>query len=176
MDCSPLGSSVHHGILQARILEWVAIPFSRGSSWPRDRSQVSCIAGRCFNLWVRQWQCQKAPSPLPGVQWSRDLSHHVLQHWRTAPDMQFQLSVLTGLTSRGVTAVSGVESQAWKWESRSAWSPSRVFTYDETFAFQGWELFQILSSFLIILPRIWGKCWRVPRFSLAVSNQPWARR
>ena len=33
MDCSPPGSSVHHGILQARILEWVAIPFSRGSSW-----------------------------------------------------------------------------------------------------------------------------------------------
>ena len=39
MDCSPPGSSVH-GILQARILEWVAIPFSRGSSWPRDRTQV----------------------------------------------------------------------------------------------------------------------------------------
>ena len=41
MDCSPPGSSVH-GILQTRILEWVAIPFSRGSSWPRDRTQVSC--------------------------------------------------------------------------------------------------------------------------------------
>ena len=38
-DCSPLGSSVH-GILQAIILEWIAIPFSRGSSWPRDRTQV----------------------------------------------------------------------------------------------------------------------------------------
>ena len=49
MDCSPPSSSVH-GILQARILEWVAISFSRGSSWPRDRTQVSHIAGRCFNL------------------------------------------------------------------------------------------------------------------------------
>ena len=39
------GSSVH-GILQARIVEWVAISFSRGSSWPRNRSRVSCIAGR----------------------------------------------------------------------------------------------------------------------------------
>ena len=39
-DCSPPGSSVH-GIFQARILEWVAISFSRGSSWPRDRTQVS---------------------------------------------------------------------------------------------------------------------------------------
>ena len=51
MDCSPPGSSVH-GILQARILEWVAISFSRGSSWPRDQTQVSRIAGRHFNLWA----------------------------------------------------------------------------------------------------------------------------
>ena len=51
MDCSPPGSPVH-GILQARILEWVAISFSRGSSWPRGQTQVSCIAGRRFNLWA----------------------------------------------------------------------------------------------------------------------------
>ena len=44
---SPPGSSVH-GILQTRILEWVAIPFSRGSSWPRNQTQVSCIASRFF--------------------------------------------------------------------------------------------------------------------------------
>ena len=49
MDCSPPGSSIH-GIFQARILEWVAISFSRGSSRPRDQTQVSCIAGRRFNL------------------------------------------------------------------------------------------------------------------------------
>ena len=42
MDCGPPGSSVH-GILQARTLEWVAIPFSRGSSWPRDQTHTSCI-------------------------------------------------------------------------------------------------------------------------------------
>ena len=40
------------GISQARILEWVAIPFSRRSSWPRDQTRVSHIAGRCFNLWA----------------------------------------------------------------------------------------------------------------------------
>ena len=45
MDCSPSVSTVH-GILQARILEWVAIPFCRGSSWLRDSTPVSCIAGR----------------------------------------------------------------------------------------------------------------------------------
>ena len=49
MDCSPPGSSIH-GILQARILKWVAISFSRGSSQPRDQTQVSRIAGRRFNL------------------------------------------------------------------------------------------------------------------------------
>ena len=49
VDCSTPSSSVH-GILQARILEWVAISFSRGSSQPRDRTQFSHIAGRCFNL------------------------------------------------------------------------------------------------------------------------------
>ena len=51
MDCSLLGSSIH-GLLQTRILEWVAISFSRGSSWPRDQTPVSCIAGRHFNLWA----------------------------------------------------------------------------------------------------------------------------
>ena len=49
MDCSPQGFSVY-GILQARILEWVAIPFSRGSSWPRGRSQVPHIAGILYHL------------------------------------------------------------------------------------------------------------------------------
>ena len=48
MDRNPPGSSVH-GVLQARILEWVAIPFSRGSSHHRDQNQVSCIAGRFFS-------------------------------------------------------------------------------------------------------------------------------
>ena len=47
MDCSLSGSSVH-GILQVRILEWVAISSSRGSSEPRDRTRVSCIAGGRF--------------------------------------------------------------------------------------------------------------------------------
>ena len=47
MDCSPLGSSVHE-ILQVRMLEWVALPFSRGSSQPRDWTRGSCTAGRFF--------------------------------------------------------------------------------------------------------------------------------
>ena len=51
MGYSPPGSSVH-GILQARILEWAAISFSRGSSQSRDGTQVSSIAGRFFTIWA----------------------------------------------------------------------------------------------------------------------------
>ena len=47
MDYSLPGSSVH-GILEAKILKWVAIPFSRGSSRPRDRTPLSCVAGDTF--------------------------------------------------------------------------------------------------------------------------------
>ena len=49
--CDPMDYTVH-GILQARILEWVAFPFSRGSSQPRDRTQVSHIAGGFFTSWA----------------------------------------------------------------------------------------------------------------------------
>ena len=51
MDCSLPRSSVH-GSFQARILEWVAISFSRGSSQPRDQTRVSRIVGRCFTIWA----------------------------------------------------------------------------------------------------------------------------
>ena len=51
MDCSPPGSSIH-GILQARVLEWAAIPFSGGSSPPRDRTPISCIASGFFAIWA----------------------------------------------------------------------------------------------------------------------------
>ena len=51
IDCSLPASSVH-GIFQSRVMEWVAISFSRGSSWPRDQTQVICIAGRFFTSWI----------------------------------------------------------------------------------------------------------------------------
>ena len=49
VDCSPPGSAVD-GILQARMLQWIAISFPRGSSWPRSWTHVSCIAGRVFTV------------------------------------------------------------------------------------------------------------------------------
>ena len=48
---NPMDYTVH-GILQTRILEWVAFPFSRGSSHPRDQTQVTCIAGGFFTSWA----------------------------------------------------------------------------------------------------------------------------
>ena len=62
MDCTA------HGILQARILEWAAFPFCRGSSQPRDRTQISRTAGRFFTSWAtreaqERWSGQPIPSP-----------------------------------------------------------------------------------------------------------------
>ena len=53
MDCSLLDSYVH-GILQARIMEWVAMPSSRGFSQPKDQTQISCIAGKFFTIWATE--------------------------------------------------------------------------------------------------------------------------
>ena len=66
MDCSPPGSS-DHGIFQARILEWVAMPSSRGCSKPRDRTRVSSTAGKFFTiLATREALWMGTPSPDPG--------------------------------------------------------------------------------------------------------------
>ena len=78
-DSSPPGSPVP-GILQARTLEWVAISFSR-SSQPRDRTQVSCIAGRCFTIWATRedwpvsWPGIKSGPPALGKWYLRHLDH-----------------------------------------------------------------------------------------------------
>ena len=70
MDCSLPGSSIH-GILQAKILEWVPIPFSRRSSWPRDQIQVSCPSGRFFTIWAtreaRDCTCMPLCAPKSGL-------------------------------------------------------------------------------------------------------------
>ena len=67
---SPPGSSVH-GILQARILEWVAISFTRGSAWPRDGTHISCTGRWILN----HWATRKAPCTASTV-------HKTSQSWR----------------------------------------------------------------------------------------------
>ena len=67
--CDPMDYTVH-GILQARILEWVAFPFSKGSSQPRDQTQVSCIAGGFFTRWAtREAQGKNVKKGHDGEKW-----------------------------------------------------------------------------------------------------------
>ena len=66
-DCSPPGSSVH-GILQAKILGWVAVPSSRGSSWPRDRT---CL------LYLLHWQAGSLPLSPPGKPTNQDIHSEI---------------------------------------------------------------------------------------------------
>ena len=82
MDFSPPGSSIH-GIFQARVLEWIAISFSRGSSQPRDRTQVSCIAGRRFTVWASR---EALKTKLPDKCWIifQNLAHQT-SHPRLLP-------------------------------------------------------------------------------------------
>ena len=75
MDCSLPGSSVH-GILQARILEWFVISFSKGSSQSRNWTWVSCITGRFFTNWAM-----------------RILTEHFLQGWTTADKLPLIFSL-----------------------------------------------------------------------------------
>ena len=58
MKCSPPDSPVHR-ILQAGILKWVAISFSRRSSWPSDQTYIFCIAGRFFTIWATDHKKEK---------------------------------------------------------------------------------------------------------------------
>ena len=76
MDCSLPGFSIP-GILQAGILEWVAISFSRRSSQPRDQTWVSRIAGRRFTIWATREVCLKRQKN------QRSNCQHPLNHWKS---------------------------------------------------------------------------------------------
>ena len=95
MDYSPPDSSVH-GVFQAKILEWVAVPSSRRSSWPTGWIWVSCIAGRFFTVWATretfssvQFSCLVMSDSLRphGLQYPSPVHHQLLEliqthvHW-----------------------------------------------------------------------------------------------
>ena len=68
-----------HGILKPKILEWVAVPFSRGSSQPRDQTQVSHIAGGCFTSWATREAHMYKGMALKGCQKKKGcLFHHYI--------------------------------------------------------------------------------------------------
>ena len=80
MDCILPDFSVH-GIFQARVLEWVAISFSMGSSWLRDWTQVSCIAGKRFTL----WPTRESKRGYLGGYWSTPLRPSLFANWHLKP-------------------------------------------------------------------------------------------
>ena len=88
LDGSPPGSPVH-GILQARILEWVAMPSSRGSSSPRDGTHISCISsiGRQILCYCDTWEAQRSP-------WSRCLSLSL--SWQSSEYRKIQAVMSSG--------------------------------------------------------------------------------
>ena len=110
MDCSPPGSSVH-GILQATLLEWVAMPSSRGSSWLMDWTQVSCIAGGFFTVWAtREAHCiLAAAAAAKSLQLCLTLCNPVDGSLSGS-------SVLGILQARTLEWVAIAFSNAWKWK------------------------------------------------------------
>ena len=76
--CNPMDYTVH-GILQARILRWVAIPFSRGSSQPRDRTQVSRIEGGFFTSWATTESMKKTETRSANTDWGTQAKGNITQ-------------------------------------------------------------------------------------------------
>ena len=126
MDCNPPGSSVH-GILQARILEWVAISFSRGYSWPRNRTLIFCIHRQILYHWAT-WE---APYLSISVsKWDYHTSEHCYDSAWGAVDKGpvVGFSSKTGFQVRSLPQLTGEtrKHSEWKlWVNLSL--PSQVF-------------------------------------------------
>ena len=105
-----------HGILQARILEWVAFPFSRGSAQPRDWTQVSCIAGGFFPSWAtreaQEYWCGQ-PIPSPGDFPTQELNWGLLHCRRILYQLSYQGSPpKTQLTAKQLSRAGAATSHA----------------------------------------------------------------
>ena len=125
LDYSPTGSSVH-GILQARVLEWVAMPSSRGYSQPRDQTRVSFIAGRFLTIWAtREAHIQHKTSKFPALRltylhflhdttvliwtrprqgwWRQSVHHSYRQNWFINNSLTHIIVPLFNFKTRSVT-------------------------------------------------------------------------
>ena len=113
VDCSPPGSSVH-GILQARILEWVAMPFSRGSFRSRDGAQVSWVSciGRCVLLPPQRISACLGAGLFKNPSCMQDLSS-LIRDGTYAP-LQWKFRVLT-TGPRGKSPQRELLGRCWKW-------------------------------------------------------------
>ena len=116
MDGSPTDSSVH-GILQARILGWVAIPFSRGSSRPRGRTWVSCITDRFFTICATR---EAQPYPSMWQNWgSENLNVYLISHSRWVKSRVLHPQLSTCFPLYGLIALE----QKSKWPLDRFWPP-----------------------------------------------------
>ena len=125
--CSPPGSSVH-GTIQVRILKWVHFPFSMGSSQPRDRTHISCIAGRFFTSWTTR-EAQKywsgCPTPSPG-----DLPDPGIEPGSPALEADSLPTELSGNNIK-VKSLSRIWLLATPWTAAYQASPSMGFSRQE---------------------------------------------
>ena len=113
MDCSPPGSSVH-GILQARIVEWVAISYSRGSSQPRERTCISCLAGGFFTIEPAQKPHLEAHYPRYSLKTILSISEPVsaVTLWKL-PCEWLPGNMTSQHLTKSITGVSFPTSPAW---------------------------------------------------------------
>ena len=111
MDCSPQ-APLSMRILQARILKWVTMPFSRGSSQPRNRTQVSCIAGSFFTVWATREACSLWPLKRPQFEFFITLILSPISYFSSR-----SFSFLTSL-QRSITIVSTESKCFCSWEIR----------------------------------------------------------
>ena len=100
----PHGLYIVHGILQARILEWVVFPFSRGSSQPRDQTPVSRIAGRFFTSWITReaqeyWSGSLTSNRSNLLHLQKALNFKWFQKWRTDKILLFKWQFLAITTT-----------------------------------------------------------------------------
>ena len=143
VDCSSPGSSIH-GILQVRILEWVAISFSRGSSQPRDWTWVPRIAGRHFNLWAtreakgstwmqsQKWQNDLCTFPRKTIQYHRNPSlcpnQWCWRSWSWMVLLRHTRPFRTNTQKRCPFHYRGLECKSRK--SRNTWSNRQIWPWN----------------------------------------------
>ena len=129
MDCSPPGSSVC-GIFQARILEWVAISFSRGSSQPRYQTLVSCIAVRFFTIYQgRPWD-----------------SVHTLNTYLTLFPLHFKTPFLLFFPRKHQPEYSLTNQILTKIYTRGSWKGARLIKLLSNLTFRSLISFQLPST------------------------------
>ena len=112
---------VVHGILKARILEWVAFPFSRGSSQARDQTQVSCVPGRFFTHWATR-EDKFAPKNVMVIVWWSTAFWSTIAFWIWQNHYICEVGLAnqwdapkTAMPAAGTGQQKGPNSSPWQW-------------------------------------------------------------